>query len=100
MPMRELWNIRAEITVEPHDFPSGNTNGFMNVITWADSADHAREKIETYFARFNWNLIEVQGARVVDVSLTFKDEYNDMVESARLDQTAILCGTFHGFRAN
>jgi hypothetical protein len=49
--MPELWNVRAEIMVHPEDFASGDTLGFMNIITWADSAETAREKIEHYFNR-------------------------------------------------
>jgi hypothetical protein len=42
--MTKLWNIFAEITVQPDDFPSGDTAGYMNIITWADSAEAAQKK--------------------------------------------------------
>ena len=50
--MTELWNIFAEITVQPDDFASGDTVGFMNIITWADSAETAQTKIASYFDSF------------------------------------------------
>jgi hypothetical protein len=37
MGMQRLWVITAEILVEPGDLPSGETKGFANIVTWADS---------------------------------------------------------------
>ena len=99
--MTELWNIRAEITVQPEDFPSGDTNGFMNIITWADSAETAREKIGLYFKRFGWQVIGVEEARVLPLELVAdNDEFQDMFERARNNPNAIICGTFHSFKTN
>jgi len=97
----ELWNIRAEIIVQPEDFPSGDTNGFMNIITWADSAETAREKIASYFQRFDWHVAGVEEARVIPLDFVADDdEFQDMFERARMKPDAIICGTFHSFKTN
>jgi hypothetical protein len=97
----ELWNIRAEIIVQPEDFPSGETNGFMNIVTWADSADAAQKKIESYFQGFDWHVVGVEEAKVLPLDFASdSDEFQDMFERALYNPDAIICGTFHGFRAN
>ena len=98
--MQQLWNVRAEITVEPQDFPSGAV-GFMNIITRADSADSARTKIEAYFATFNWHIIRVQEAAPIREDFIYdSDEFADMIERAKTNPDAIICGTFHSYKAN
>jgi hypothetical protein len=99
--MQQLWNLRAEITVEPQDFPSGDTVGFMNIITWADFADSARTKIEAYFATFNWHIIGVEEASPIQEDFIYdNDEFAEMIERARTNPDAIICGTFHTFKVN
>jgi hypothetical protein len=41
----KLWVMTAEIVVKPDELPSGNTNAFVNIVTWADSADHAEQNL-------------------------------------------------------
>jgi hypothetical protein len=97
----ELWNIRAEIIVQPEDFPSGDTNGFMNIVIWADSAEAAREKIASYFRRFEWHIVRVEEAKVLSLDFVADgDEFQDMLERARSNLDAIICGTFHSYKAN
>jgi len=97
----ELWNIRAEITVQPEDFPSDDTNGFMNIITWADSDEAAREKIASYFERFEWHVVGVEEARVLPLDFVAdNEEFQDMFERARGNPDAIICGTFHSFKTS
>jgi hypothetical protein len=99
--MQQLWNVRAEITVEPRDFPSGDTVGFMNIITWADSANSARIKIEAYFATFNWHIIRVEESAPIREDFIYdSDEFADMIERAKTNPDAIICGTFHSYKAN
>ena len=62
--MSELWNVLAEIMVQPEDFASGDTLGFMNIVTWADSAEIAQEKIAHYFKSFDWQIVCVEEAKV------------------------------------
>jgi len=97
----ELWNIRAEIIVQPEDFPCGDTNGFMNIVTWANSAEAAREKIASYFRRFEWHVVGVEEAKVLPPDfVSDNDEFQDMFERARISPDAIICGAFHSFKTN
>ena len=99
--MTELWNVRAEITVEPQDFPSGDAVGFMNIVTWASSAETARRKIEVYFATFNWHIIGVEEAVTIKKDFVYdSDEFSDMVDRASTNPNAIICGTFHSYKVN
>jgi len=99
--VNELWKIRAEIVVQPEDFPSGDTVGFMNIITWADSAEVARQKIAFYFERFDWHIVGVEEAVVLnDDFVADNDEFQDMVERARNNPDAIICGMFHSYKVN
>jgi hypothetical protein len=99
--MSELWKIRAEITVEPQDFPSGDTVGFMNIITWADSSEIAQAKIEAYFATFNWHVVGIEEASLIPGNFVYEDEgLQDMIERARDNPDAIICGTFHSYKVN
>jgi hypothetical protein len=99
--MNELWNIRAEILVQPEDFPSGDTNGFMNIVTWADSAEAAREKIASYFQRFDWHVVGVEEAKVLPLNFAAdNDEFQEMFDRALTNPDAIICGTFHSYRVN
>lgn len=99
--MQELWKIYAEITVEPQEFPNGDTVGFMNIITWADSANEARTKIEGYFATFKWCIVEVEEAAPIHEDYIYdSEEFQDMIERARVNPEAIICGTFHSYKVN
>ena len=99
--MQQIWNVRAEITVESQDFPSGDTVGFMNIITWADSADSAQTKIEACFATFNWHIIGIEESAPIRENFIYDDdEFADMIERAKINPEAIICGTFHSYKAN
>ena len=99
--MTELWNIFAEITVQPDDFASGNTVGFMNIITWADTAETAQTKIASYFDSFGWHIVSVEAAKVLDVDHTCEnEEFQDIIARASVNPEAILCGTFHSYKVN
>jgi hypothetical protein len=99
--MQQLWKIFAEITVEPQDFPSGDTVGFMNIITWADSTDSARIKIEAYFATFNWHIIGVEESAPIREDFIYDDdELTDMIERATINPEAIILGTFYSYKVN
>jgi len=97
----ELWKIYAEIIVQPGDFPSGDTIGFMNIITWANSAEAAQEKIAIYFERFAWKIVGVEAATILHPDfIADDDEFDELVEQARNNPNAILCGTFYSYKAN
>jgi len=89
------------MTVEPGDFPSGDTAGFMNVIVLADSAETAQAKVEAYFATFAWHVIQTESSRALDPDfIADNDEFADMIERARTHPNPIICGTFHSYKTN
>lgn len=99
--MKQLWNVRAEILVEPQDFPSGDTVGFMNIVTWAESADTAQHEIEAYLSTFKWRLVEVEECVPIREDFIYdNDEFADMMERARENPDAIILGTFHSYKVN
>jgi hypothetical protein len=99
--MSELWNVRAEIMVQPEDFASGDTLGFMNIVTWANSAETAQEKIEHYFKSFDWHIVGVEQAKVLDVDHIYEEEeFQGMIERVNANPEAIICGTFHSYKVN
>jgi hypothetical protein len=98
--MSELWIIRAEITVQPEDFPSGDTVGFINVITWADSVETIRSKLSSYLETFDWHLLKIEDAHLVDSDLVYHDEIEDMIERASNNPQSILLGTFFSYKVN
>jgi hypothetical protein len=99
--MDRIWKLRVEILVEPEDMPSGLTKGFMNVTTWADSAETAKEKLTRYIERFNWHVMSVEDARpVADDDVFEDDQMADMIARTQANPNAIILGTFHGYKEN
>ena len=99
--MEQIWKLVAEILVEPGDMSSGLTKGFVNVTTWAYSADSAREKLAQYIKRFNWHVIGIEDARPVGDDEEYEDEQmEDMIARTRTNPKAIILGTFHGYKEN
>ena len=97
--MRQIWKLVVEILVQPGDMRSGLTKGFMNVTTWADSAESASERVANYIRRFNWHIIGIEDARPVADNEEFDDEQmEDMITRTRTDPKAIILGTFHGYK--
>jgi hypothetical protein len=89
-----------ELCVEPGDFPSGDTIGFMNVVIWATDSDTAATKLTHYLATFQWTVIGVEETIQVDQYSVYAEEMGDMIDRARLNDEAIILGTFHTYRPN
>jgi hypothetical protein len=98
--MERIWKLVAEVFVKPGDMPSGLTKGFMNVTTWADSAELAGRKLAIYIERFNWHLISVEDAHPIDDSEEYDERIEDMIARTRANPDAIILGTFHGYKEN
>ena len=99
--MEQIWKLVVEVLVQPGDMPSGLTKGFMNVTTWAESEEAARDKLATYIQRFQWQILSVENARPLADDEEFKDDkMTDMVARTRTNPDAIILGTFHGYREN
>lgn len=96
--MQSIWLITSEITVEPGDLPSGATTAFVNVTTWADSLDSAKEKLSNYLSSFKWYLVAIENAHPIDENQDYGDEIADMIRRTRLDPRAIILGRFHSYR--
>jgi hypothetical protein len=97
--MERLWNVIAEIEVEPGDLnlEGGRTKGFMNVITWADSPGSIKEKLSRYLGSFKWELLSLDGAYPVEESADYGEELTDMIRRARENPDAIILGCFHSY---
>jgi hypothetical protein len=98
--MQEIWRIVAEILVEPGDTASGSTKGFMNITTWADSAEAASAKIADYLGTFKWRVISIEDASRIDENQDYGEQIEDMIDRTRSDPNAIILGTFHGYKEN
>lgn len=73
----------------------------MNIVTWADSGATAQNKIEEYFARFNWHIVGVEEASPIKEDFIYdSEEFQDMIDRASTNPDAIICGTFHGYKVN
>jgi len=97
--MERIWKLVAELLAEPGDMPSGLTRGFMDVTTWADSAESARDNLNKHIQRFKWHVISIEDARPVADDELFEDEsMEDMIARTRANPKAIILGTFHGYK--
>jgi hypothetical protein len=89
------------MTVQADDFPSGDTVGFMNVLVQADSAEAAESKVRTYFATFNWHIVQTENSKVIEPNFVAdEEEFAEMIERARAHPDPIICGTFHSYKIN
>ena len=98
--MEQIWRLVAEIVVEPGDMRDNITNGFINVTTWAVSADAAIAKFTQYIGKFNWQVVEIEKSEVITDDDALSDELADMVIRTRANPNAIILGTFHGYKVN
>ena len=63
MGTKQLWIITAEILVKPSDLASGDTKGFTNVVTWADSPKTAEQKMSEVLKSYGWEVLGIESAR-------------------------------------
>jgi hypothetical protein len=98
--MERIWKLVAEILMEPGDIPSGLTKGFMNVTTWADSAELATEKLTRYIEGFNWHVISIEDVRPIADNEEYGEQMEDMIARTRTNRDAIILGTFHSYKEN
>jgi hypothetical protein len=101
LTMESLWTIRAEIEIESGDLnlEVGYTRGFMNVVTWANSDQSARDKLSGYLTTFDWRLLGVEESAAADLkNLTPDSEIKILIERAIGNPNAIILGTFHSYQ--
>jgi len=83
MGTQQLWVITAEILVEPGDLPSGDTKGFANIVTWADSPKTAQQKVSEVLKSYKYEVLGIEASRPFDESTGYNDEILDIVDQAR-----------------
>ena len=98
--MEKVWITTAEIQVEPGDMPSGDTLGFMRITVWASSHEEFRQRLTAYLAKYKWKLLSMDKTQVVDPSLDYGDEVNQMIDETLRDQNAVRLGTYYSYKPN
>jgi hypothetical protein len=54
-----------------------------------------------YFQSFHWHIVGVEEAKISNVQHIYEEEeFQDMIERAIVNPEAIICGTFHRYKAN
>ncbi len=100
--MEEIWELRAEVemTSGHPDLEPEYARGFMNIVTWATSAQAAEEKVQQYLDTVHLKLLRVDEATLVDPSLTYGDVMQDAIARTQSNPDAIILGTFHAYKTN
>ena len=98
MGMQQLWVVTAEVLVEPGDLASGDTKGFANVVTWADSAKTAQQKVSEVLKSYEWEVLGIEATRRFDESRSYDDEVLDIVNQARTNPNACIIGTVFSYK--
>jgi ribosomal protein L10 len=96
--MDRVWITTAEVGVEPGDMPSGETLGFMKITMWASSHEDFSRKLKAYLAKYKWTLLSMERTELVDPSLDYGDEANQMIDETLGDQNAIRLGTYYSYK--
>jgi hypothetical protein len=97
MGTQRLWVITAEILVEPGDLPSGETKGFANIVTWADSPKTAQQKVSEVLKSYKWEVLGIEATRTFDESRC-DDDVLDIVDQARTNPNACIIGTVFSYK--
>jgi len=98
--MDTVWITTAEVEVEPGDMPSGDILGFMRVTMWASSQEDFSQKLNAYFAKYNWKLLSMENTGEADPSSDQGDEINQMIDETLQDSNAVRLGTYYSYRPN
>lgn len=93
-----LWVITAEILVKAGDLPSGETKGFTNVVTWADSPETAQQKVSEVLKSYGWEVLGIEAARPFDESRSYNDDLLEIVDQARSNPNACIFGTVFSYK--
>jgi len=98
MGTQRLWVITAEILVELGDLPSGDTKGFANIVTWADSPKTAQAKVSEVLQSYKWEVLGIEAARPFDESRSYDDDVLDIIDQARTNPNACIIGTVFSYK--
>ena len=98
MGTKRLWVITAEILVKPGDLPSGNTKGFTNVVTWADSSKSAQQRMSEVLKSYEWEVLGIEAAHPFDDSRSYGDDVLEIVDQAMTNPNACIVGRFFSYK--
>ena len=98
MGTQQLWVITAEILVKPGDLASGDTKGFTNIVTWADSPKTAQQKVWEVLKSYGWEVLGIEAVRRFDDSRNYDDDILEIVDQARTNPDACIIGTVFSYR--
>jgi hypothetical protein len=91
MGTQRLWVITAEILVEPGDLPSGETKGFANIVTWADSPKTAQQKVSEVLKAYKWEVLGIEATRPFNGSRSYNDDvWTSLIKPERIPMPASL----------
>lgn len=95
---RQLWIVTAEILVKPGELASGETKGFTNVVTWADSSKMAQQKVLEVLKSYGWEVVGIEAVRPFDESRSYSDDLLNIVDQARSNPNACIFGTVFSYK--
>jgi len=72
----------------------------MRVTLWASSYEDFSQRLRAYLAKYRWELLSMEKTDVVDPSLDYDDEVNQMIDETQQDQDAIRLGAFYSYKPN
>jgi hypothetical protein len=98
MGTQQLWVITAEILVKPGDLASGDTKGFTNIVTWADSPKTAQQKVWDVLKSYGWEVLGIEAVRRFDDSRNYDDDILKIVDQARTNPDACIIGTVFSYK--
>ena len=98
MGTQQLWVITAEIIVKLGDLASGDTKGFTNIVTWADSPKTAQQKVWEVLKSYGWEVLGIEVVRRFDDSRNYDDAILEIVDQARTNPDACIIGTVFSYR--
>jgi hypothetical protein len=88
-----VWRVTAEVAMD-------GEVGFINIALWASSLQHAIQRIETYFKKYDWEIVSVSRAIEADPGRDYGEETNQLLEEVRANHEYIRIGTYFTFPTN
>jgi hypothetical protein len=88
--METMWLVMVEVAARNREQTESSKIGFMNITTWADSKETASIKIKKYLESFDWHLVAIEKASVIDDNAEYGKDVADMIERTRNNPNAII----------
>jgi hypothetical protein len=98
MGTQQLWVITAEILIKPGDLTSGDTKGFTNIVTWADSPRKAEQKVSEVLKSYGWEVLGIEAVRRFDDSKNYTEDLLDIADRAKMNPDACIVGTVFSYK--